>query len=387
MVALDVETTGLHAARGHRVIEIGCAEVVDRELTGRVFHRYVDPERGIDAGAQRVHGISRERLRGEPKFAEVLDELLDFVRDAEVLIHNAQFDLSFLDAELRRAGRAESFRSCCRKVTDTLPMARRIFPEGSRRLDDLCDRLGVDRSERARHGALLDARLLAQVYLRMTDGRQSLDPREHAKPRRAVRPEREESRRGEITAQLSYAKASGSPEDAYPATADELFKLHWGFAEKVRDAQPDASFDLVQATAMEMAKETVEEMASAGLAMRPTAEALEQYEKRVWDYVQRVQENEQRREVRREVRRQKQLLPWLAAVVLILAGCFLAFPAQTTAVVLLLLFVGLLAGLFTSGASALGLSGADPGESRAGAESRRAASYARTLVRRTKSRK
>lgn len=386
-VALDVETTGLAASSGHRIIELGCVEIVGGAVTGRVLHRYVDPERGIDAGARRVHGIDRERLRGEPKFAEILDELLDFVRDAEVLIHNAPFDLRFLDAELRRAGRAEPFRECCRQVTDTLPMARRLFPDGGRRLDDLCDRLGVDRSERAWHGALLDAQLLAQVYLRMTGGRPSPGSRARAEPRRAARPDGAEPRREEITAQLSYAKATGSPEDAYPATADELFKLHWGFAEKVRDAEPDAGFDWVQATAMAMAKETVEEMAAAGLALAPTAGALEQYEKRVSDYVQRVQENERQREVLRRGRPTPRRAAVLLVVLLVFAGCLFAFPAQTVGIVLLLLLVGLLAGLFMSGASALSLSGAGPGGSRAGAESRRAASYARTLVRRTKSRK
>ena len=162
-----METTGLSAAHGHRVIEIGCVEIVDGALTGRVFHRYLDPERNIDAGAQLVHGIDRERLRGEPKFAQVLDALLEFVRDSEVLIHNARFDVDFLDAELRHAGCAESFRECCRKITDTLPMARRMFPGRGRRLDDLCDLFGVDRSGRTWHGALLDAQLLAEVYMRM----------------------------------------------------------------------------------------------------------------------------------------------------------------------------------------------------------------------------
>lgn len=166
-VALDVETTGLSVARGHRVIEIGCVEIADGAITGRVFHRYLDPERDIDVGAQLVHGIGRERLRGEPKFAQVLDALLEFVRNAEVLVHNARFDVDFLDAELRYAGRAELFRECCRKVTDTLLMARRMFPGRGHRLDDLCDLLGVDRSGRTRHGALLDAQLLAEVYMRM----------------------------------------------------------------------------------------------------------------------------------------------------------------------------------------------------------------------------
>lgn len=190
-VVLDVETTGLEVARDHRIIELGCVEIVDRRITGRVLQRYVDPERDIEEGALRVHGIDRERLRGEPKFAAVLDELLEFVRGADVLIHNAPFDLGFLDAELRRAGRAEPFRECCRQVTDTLPMAKEMF-SGNSSLDQLCDLLGVDRSERAAHGALLDARLLAQVYLRMTGGQIGLElaARRRTRTRRTARPVR-----------------------------------------------------------------------------------------------------------------------------------------------------------------------------------------------------
>lgn len=190
-VVLDVETTGLEVARGNRVIELGCVEIVDRRITGRVLQRYVDPERDIEPGAQRVHGIDRARLRGEPKFAAVLDELLEFVRDADVLIHNAPFDLAFLDAEFQRAGRAEPFRGCCRKVTDTLPMAKELFP-GNSSLDQLCDLFEVDRSDRALHGALLDAQLLAQVYLRMTGGQIGLElaARRRTKTRRTARPVR-----------------------------------------------------------------------------------------------------------------------------------------------------------------------------------------------------
>ena len=188
-VVLDLETTGLDVARGNRVIEIGCVEIVDRVITGRVLQQYVDPERDIEEGALRVHGIDRARLRGRPKFAQAVEGLLEFVRDAEVLIHNAEFDLGFLDAEFRRAGRAQPFRECCRKVTDTLPLARRLFP-GSSSLDQLCELLDVDRSERTLHGALLDAQLLAQIYLRMTGGQLGLvlGARRRTPARRAVRP-------------------------------------------------------------------------------------------------------------------------------------------------------------------------------------------------------
>lgn len=188
-VVLDLETTGLDVSRGNRVIEIGCVEIVDRVITGRVLQQYVDPERDIEEGALRVHGIDRARLQGRPKFAQAVDGLLEFVRGAEVLIHNAEFDLGFLDAEFRRAGRAQPFRECCRQVTDTLPMARRMFP-GSSSLDQLCELLDVDRSERALHGALLDAQLLAQIYLRMTGGQLGLvlGARRRTPARRAVRP-------------------------------------------------------------------------------------------------------------------------------------------------------------------------------------------------------
>ena len=271
-MTLDVETTGLHAASGHRVIEIGCAEIIGREITGRVFHRYVDPERGIDAGAQRVHGISREKLRGEPKFAEVLDELLEFVRDAEVLIHNAKFDLSFLDAELRRAGRAQSFRSCCRKVTDTLLMARRMFPNSGRSLDNLCYQLGVDRSGRDWHGAQLDAKLLAQVYLRMTGGES-----DSASASRTA----SVSSAKETTVQLTYAKATGVIENAHPPTAEELFDLYLEFVEKVREEKPWLSLYRVQNIAMARAKRTIKEIAEAGIGLLPAAGAWERCEQLV----------------------------------------------------------------------------------------------------------
>ena len=269
-VALDVETTGLSAARGHRVIEIGCAEIVDREITGRVFQRYVDPERDIERGAFQVHGISRERLRGKPKFAEVLDELLEFVRDAEVLIHNAKFDLSFLDAELRRAGCAQSFRSCCRKVTDTLSMARRMFPGSGRSLDNLCYQLGVDRSGRDLHGALLDARLLAQVYLRMTGGESDSAPRTaSASPAK------------ETTVQLTYAKATGAIENAHPPTAEELYALYLEFVEKVREEKPWLSPHRIQNIAVARAKRTIKEIAEAGIGLLPAAGAWERCEQLV----------------------------------------------------------------------------------------------------------
>ena len=170
-VALDLETTGLTV--GNRIIEIGCVEIIDRNLTGRQYQSYVNPECEIEEGAQRVHGITAEQLVGKPKFPEILDEVLEFVKDAEVLIHNAGFDLGFLNHELELARRTDKFENCCLKVTDTLMLAREKSSGGSS-LDQLCDFYQVDRRQREWHGALLDAQLLAQVYLRMTGGQMGL---------------------------------------------------------------------------------------------------------------------------------------------------------------------------------------------------------------------
>ena len=172
-VILDTETTGLAADQGHRIIEIGCLEVVNRRLSGRTLHVYLDPEREIDEAATEVHGMTWDDLRGKPRFGDVAQRLLDFVADAEVLIHNAAFDLSFLDAELERVGQGR-FRAACRGVLDTLHMARELHPGKRNSLDALCDRLGVDNSARTLHGALLDAELLADVYVNMTRGQEAL---------------------------------------------------------------------------------------------------------------------------------------------------------------------------------------------------------------------
>jgi len=172
-IVLDTETTGLYPEEGHRIVEIGLVELQGRRRTGRTFHTYLDPERDIDAGAEQVHGLSRERLSGEPKFAEVLDRLLAFVTGAEILIHNAPFDIGFLDAEMKRLGRG-SFRTHCAGVVDTLEMAREMRPGQRNSLDVLCGVFGVSNEHRTLHGALLDAELLAEVYLRMTMGQESL---------------------------------------------------------------------------------------------------------------------------------------------------------------------------------------------------------------------
>ncbi len=172
-IVLDTETTGLEHAQGHRLIEVGCVELVNRKLTGRHFHRYVNPEREIDAGAIEVHGITNEMLADKPLFAHIADELIDFIRDAELIIHNAPFDLGFLNAELGLLGRADRVDQIC-SVIDTLIMARQRHPGQKNNLDALCQRYGVDNSQRELHGALLDAEILADVYLAMTGGQTTL---------------------------------------------------------------------------------------------------------------------------------------------------------------------------------------------------------------------
>lgn len=172
-VVLDTETTGLEVAQGHRIIEIGCVEMVNRRRTGNTFHQYLRPDRDIDSGAEQVHGISNEELRGKPRFAEVAGEFLEFIGSAELIIHNAEFDVGFLDNELRLAGRDGGIRSHC-QVLDTLLLARRLHPGQRNGLDALCRRYGIDNSAREYHGALLDAQLLADVYLAMTGGQAAL---------------------------------------------------------------------------------------------------------------------------------------------------------------------------------------------------------------------
>ncbi|HEY8229133.1 MAG TPA: DNA polymerase III subunit epsilon [Rhodanobacteraceae bacterium] len=173
-VVLDTETTGLEVERGHRVIEIGCIELVDRRPSGREFHRYLNPDRVIDAGAVAVHGITDEFLRDKPRFAEVAEELITFIAGAELLIHNAAFDTAFLDGELQRAGGMFGRIADHAVVVDTLALARQKYPGQKNTLDALCKRLGVDNSHREVHGALLDAHLLADVWVAMTAGQGAL---------------------------------------------------------------------------------------------------------------------------------------------------------------------------------------------------------------------
>jgi DNA polymerase III subunit epsilon len=172
-IVLDTETTGLSADSGDRIIEIGCVELLQRKLTGNNLHFYVNPERDSHEDALKVHGISNEFLRDKPKFGQIADELLDYLRDAELIIHNAPFDISFLNKELDRIGRPP-LKTMVASVIDSLVMAKEMFPGKRNGLDALCDRLGVDNSGRTLHGALLDAELLADVYINMTRGQDAL---------------------------------------------------------------------------------------------------------------------------------------------------------------------------------------------------------------------
>jgi len=172
-IVLDTETTGLNPKLGDRIVEIGCVELLSRRITERHFHTYLNPERDIEEGASRVHGLTREDLAAKPKFADIARDFLDYVRGAELIIHNADFDVEFLDLELSllKLGRLADHVP---KITDTLAFARELHPGKKNSLDALCERYLVDHSNRTLHGALLDARLLAECYLAMTRGQESL---------------------------------------------------------------------------------------------------------------------------------------------------------------------------------------------------------------------
>ncbi len=194
LIVLDTETTGLDPADDHRIIEIGCVEIVNRRLTGRTWHRYLNPDRRIDDGAIAVHGIRNEDLAGQPRFGEIADEFLEFIVGAELIIHNAPFDVGFIEHELGRMEHKRRRLDALCLITDSLALAREQHPGQRASLDALCRRYQVDNSSRELHGALLDARLLADVYLLMTGGQDSLlldddgDPDEVDAVSRAVTP-------------------------------------------------------------------------------------------------------------------------------------------------------------------------------------------------------
>ncbi len=172
-IVLDTETTGLEPEQGHRIIEIGCVEVIRRRKTGRTFHRYIRPDREVDRGALEVHGITNEFLAQQPRFEEIAEEFIEFISGAELIIHNAAFDVAFLNAELRRLPQRKQIHQLC-SVLDTLILARQMHPGQRNSLDALCKRYSIDNSHRELHGALLDAQILLDVYLAMTGGQTAL---------------------------------------------------------------------------------------------------------------------------------------------------------------------------------------------------------------------
>ncbi len=172
-LVLDTETTGLEPSQGHRIIEIGVVEMIDRRLTGNNFHIYLQPDREIDAGAIEVHGITNEFLADKPRFEDIAEEFANYLRDAEVIIHNAPFDVGFIDTEFQRMENGLTMESLC-EVIDTLVMAREMHPGQRNSLDALCGRYDVNNNHRTKHGALLDSEILADVYLAMTGGQKSL---------------------------------------------------------------------------------------------------------------------------------------------------------------------------------------------------------------------
>ena len=181
-VVLDTETTGLDPRHGHRIIEVAGIEMVNRRLTGRHLHKYINPGREIDEGAAAVHGITLEFLADKPKFADIADEFLEFINGAELIIHNAPFDIGFLNAELARLDRVP-VETVCTSVTDTLRMAKELHPGKRNSLDALCERYEIDNSQRTLHGALLDTELLSEVFLAMTRGQDTLMIEPDAAPR------------------------------------------------------------------------------------------------------------------------------------------------------------------------------------------------------------
>lgn len=226
-IVLDTETTGLEHAEGHRIIEIGCVELVNRRLTGATFHQYLNPDRTIDDGAVEVHGITNAMLADKPRFADVVQDFIDFVTGAELIIHNAPFDVGFLNAELRRLGDAwgDITRYC--SVRDTLTLARQMHPGQKNSLDALCKRYTIDNTHRTLHGALLDAEILADVYLAMTGGQTSLSlgtnapggPESMAQPIRRLAPGR---------APLPVVRANDGELAAHGARLDALDKASAG---------------------------------------------------------------------------------------------------------------------------------------------------------------
>ena len=220
-IVLDTETTGLSTAQGHRIIEIGCIEMIDRRLTGREYHRFINPERAIDEGAERVHGISLADLEGQPLFADIAEEFLEFIHDSELVIHNAEFDIGFLEYELQLMKHAKPAITDHASVLDTLGLARKMHPGQRNSLDALCKRYEVDASRRDVHGALIDSELLARVYLAMTGGQAALSL-EAEKTGAVSAGDHGGSRQRPAGLQLPIVRAEGDELRAHEALLDKM---------------------------------------------------------------------------------------------------------------------------------------------------------------------
>ena len=226
-IVLDTETTGLHAKLGDRVLEIGCIELLSRNITENRFHAYLNPEREIDEGAAKVHGLTAEFLADKPKFADIAKEFVDYVGGAELVIHNAAFDVEFLDQELSLAG-MKKLSDYCPSIVDTLAMARELHPGKRNGLDALCERYAINNSHRTLHGALLDARLLAEVYLALTRGQESLVMELEAPSEAAVAAARVDAKK--LTVLRASAEEAAAHErilDAIDKTAKEKGGALW----------------------------------------------------------------------------------------------------------------------------------------------------------------
>jgi len=222
-IVLDTETTGLSTGHGHRIIEIGCVELVNRRLTGREFHRFLNPDRDIDEGAERVHGISRADLETAPRFPEIVDDLLEFLKNAELVIHNAEFDVGFIEYELKLMKHTRPEVTHHATVLDTLALAREMHPGQRNSLDALCKRYEVDASKRDVHGALIDAGLLARVYLAMTGGQTALSlDADVAEAARSVQAAVSAGRTADLD--LVVVKASSEEAAAHQAMLEKIRK-------------------------------------------------------------------------------------------------------------------------------------------------------------------
>jgi len=236
-IVLDTETTGLEPKDGHRIIEIGCVELVGRKLTGNTFHQYLMPGREIDPGAVEVHGITNEFLADKPLFEDIVDDFIDFIRGAELVIHNAPFDVGFIDHELQRCGYDTPVADMC-GVLDTLKMARRMHPGQKNNLDALCKRYAIDNSSRDLHGALLDAEILADVYLAMTGGQVTLSLGEGEESGSGERREQPLRRLDSNRPALRVIRPDAEELAAHEASLENLAKAAGGTAVWQKDAPP-----------------------------------------------------------------------------------------------------------------------------------------------------